>query len=256
MPVRGWASPHLSVTASEKVIVKQKGLQCMCVCVCVQQFLSWASHRCAWHWLKFLSRGQSVLTVELSARRLLFLHGWMKFLLKWRLSAVTRLSRPSVSGSSCEEIFWEMLCLKEEKMLRRWIVIFFLKTERWCHTPAGFMFSESGQTWGQNMLKKNPKKPNVSSKNISLKLSHTCIIYSGDSINRFEVFITSDKQTKELWNNYVIPKKLPWSYCLRSKENFKQQKKKKKDAPAQLLCYFCYHQAATPGFDSLPTSSV
>lgn len=33
MPVRGWASPHLSVTASEKVIVKQKGLQCMCVCV-------------------------------------------------------------------------------------------------------------------------------------------------------------------------------------------------------------------------------
>lgn len=124
MPVRGWASPHLSVTASEKVIVKQKGLQC--VCVCVQQFLSWASHRCAWHWLKFLSRGQSVLTVELSARRLLFLHGWMKFLLKWRLSAVTRLSRPSVSGSSCEEIFWEMLCLKEEKMLRRWILIFFL----------------------------------------------------------------------------------------------------------------------------------
>lgn len=158
MPVRGWASPHLSVTASEKVIVKQKGLQCMCVCVCVQQFLSWASHRCAWHWLKFLSRGQSVLTVELSARRLLFLHGWMKFLLKWRLSAVTRLSRPSVSGSSCEEIFWEMLCLKEEKMLRRWIVIFFLKTERWCHTPAGFMFSESGQTWGQNMLKKKPQK--------------------------------------------------------------------------------------------------
>lgn len=130
----------------------------VCVCVCVQQFLSWASHRCAWHWLKFLSRGQSVLTVELSARRLLFLHGWMKFLLKWRLSAVTRLSRPSVSGSSCEEIFWEMLCLKEEKMLRRWIVIFFLKTERWCHTPAGFMFSESGQTWGQNMLKKKPPK--------------------------------------------------------------------------------------------------
>lgn len=208
----------------------------MYVCVCVQQFLSWASHRCAWHWLKFLSRGQSVLTVELSARRLLFLHGWMKFLLKWRLSAVTRLSRPSVSGSSCEEIFWEMLCLKEEKMLRGWIVIFFLKTERWCHTPAGFMFSESGQTWGQNMLKKTPKKPNVSSKNISLKLSHTCIIYSGDSINRFEVFITSDKQTKELWNNYVIPKKLPWSYCLRSKENFEQQKKKKKRM--LLLNYF------------------
>lgn len=64
-----------------------------------------------------------------------------------------------------------------------------LKTEWWRHMHLGFMFSESGQTWGQNMLKKS-----VFQKHFTEAWSFlTCIIYSGDSINRFEVFITSDK---------------------------------------------------------------